>query len=251
MKKIAIALFLCVLDMQLLIEAAGNDGTPQLVGVGMYCSSYFTAANVRATSISTESCLHCYPNTNRGLTCPWSCNVGGMCYSVLISYSYTTFKGDNQHYCLSGCVSTTPCTAKPNAYFTGNGTVGDPNSCPFACNSGYVKSGASCISITTAAVTTTTPAPTTQPPTTPTPSTPAGPNGYFTGVGTAGDNKSCPFECSVGYYKSQESYACVNQCPTGQYLLNGACVTCKTCDSGYWLSGCTGASAGMCSTCNN
>ncbi len=236
--------------MSVYVSAAGDNGVKQTPGIGEYCSNYYSgdsAIAILESTATTSSCLACFGQTLQA--CAWNC--GAYCGGTYSSYLAWKSKNIFIYTCSAGCVSTASCTSKPNAFFTGIGTVGDSNSCPFACNSGYVKSGASCISITTAAVTTTTPAPTTQPPTTPTPSTPAGPNGYFTGVGTAGDNKSCPFECSVGYYKSQESYACVNACPTGQYLLNGACVTCKTCDSGYWLSGCTGASAGMCSTCNN
>jgi hypothetical protein len=69
-------------------------------------------------------------------------------------------------------------------------------------------------------------------------------------VGTiAGDSRSCPFDCSVGYAKS--GYSCVMACSNGNYLLNGVCEPCKTCTAGHWLSGCTAANAGYCTACNN
>jgi hypothetical protein len=119
----------------------------------------------------------------------------------------------------------TDCTTIENAHLTesGEGRITD---CPFDCNGGFVKSGDFCVLL------------------------PAGPNAYFTGVGTiAGDSLSCPFDCSVGYTKSD--YSCVMACSNGNYFSNGGCVPCRTCTSGHWLNGCTAANAGDCIVCDN
>jgi hypothetical protein len=162
-------------------------------------------------------------------SCPFNCNAGftksGLaCVCPLGQYS------------LNGvCVA---CSSVTNGYFTGPGTVvGDANSCPFACNAPFVKSGSACVCLLgqyplNGACAACTPVA----------------NGYFTGPGTvAGHANSCPFDCTAPFVKSGS--ACV--CAAGKYNVNGACTPCQTCDAGKWLQNCAGSDAGQCVACNN
>ena len=246
LKCALLPLLLLVSELSVMTLAVGSNGVIQIVGVGEYCIGYFDALQFtyRLDYATCQNCdglsVACFGQVAE--ICPWNYDSG--CVGLYID-SHSDYE-EYDYTCSAGCISKQGCTAKANAYFTGIGTVGDSNSCPFACNPGYTRSGALCVG---AAAPTTTAA-ITQPLTTPAPTAQAGPNAYFTGVGTiAGDSLSCPFDCSVGYTKSD--YSCVMACSNGNYFSNGGCVPCRTCTSGHWLNGCTAANAGDCIVCDN
>ena len=78
--------------------------------------------------------------------CPWKKGSG----CVELGYaSWCTAQTKNcpyQYDCLAGCKTASPCTnAVNNSMYTGPGVNGNPNSCPFACNPGYILSSGQCI----------------------------------------------------------------------------------------------------------
>ena len=72
-------------------------------------------------------------------------------------------------------------------------------------------------------------------------------NGYFTGIGTTSTN--CPFKCNTGYLNM--GYSCVSSCSEGWYQVDMQCVKCEICGIGSYRRGCSGSSAGDCTSCTN
>jgi hypothetical protein len=266
-------------------QITGNNGEVQYPVTGEYCTNYVNAINHQSYFCDVCTALS-FCRSGYMAVCPW--NYGSnLCQVAAYGFNNDNYQDEYNVLCAAGCVSTSVCTAVSNGRFTGAGTTpGNPNSCPFACNAGYTKSGMSCVPVvvvpitaapttaapttaaattttaapTTAAATTTTAAPTTAAPTTAAQTTPvptttptpnaAGPNAFFTGAGTIANNAtSCPFRCADGYFI--DGYACVPSCPLGKYLSSGACVECTPCPNGHYKTGCLGASPGTCEGCTN
>jgi hypothetical protein len=139
--------------------------------------------------------------------CPWALGPScGVTYPCVYCYDNCGICGDSSTtlFCNPGCVTVSPCTPIPNAYFTApaNPSI-SATGCPWACNTGYTKSGSSCIPL---AVQTTTVVPTT---------TAACPTSTYNN-GTA--CVPCP-TCYNGYYRLG--------CNAGS---EGVCVSCKNTD---------------------
>ena len=130
----------------LLIRAAsaiiGNNGVIQTIGVGQYCTNYFNGFVDKLSNYREDTCEVCdyecgFCYSGEVQNCPWNCHAGcEMPYDIGNWYKVT---------CSAGCVSMASCTPITNGEFTGIGTVGDSTSCDFRCNSGYTKTGRSCV----------------------------------------------------------------------------------------------------------
>ena len=91
----------------------------------------------------SSQCRACFDGPER--VCPWNCNAGCTVVDNGYDYSYSLFKA--LYTCEAGCIYTDVCFQIDNGYFTGSGAnVGYHMSCPFDCNSGYVKVENSCVS---------------------------------------------------------------------------------------------------------
>ena len=155
---------------------------PLTPGVGQYCSYYadgftsyhggflqYNALNGRINALVC-ACGYMGVCANQGTpACPWeegeNCGVSDPCTycdddcdacaaSVtqnIVCYPSCGFPNveEGHVFCMAGCVTVSPCTPIPNAYFTGTASPStSATGCPWACNNGYVKSGSSCIANT-------------------------------------------------------------------------------------------------------
>jgi hypothetical protein len=229
------------------LEAAGNDGLIQYPDNGQYCVDYFEGQifrdDISLSCLGLQCTCNMCKDGNKPL-CPWECDFS-TCRARYVSTNTNSISYD--YNCPAGCVSTASCTPVENGYFLSPGSVnGDPKSCFFDCNTGYIKSGYSCVTRTPGTgeycvldsylgceeIASCTPIA----------------NAAFTGPGTeVGNANSCLFECNTGFVKSGS--ACV--CPAGQYYADGKCNACRTCSMGEWLQNCAGSDAGQCVACNN
>lgn len=260
----------------------GNNGYIRTPAVGEYCTNFFQEATFSRLFYTTNylnDCAACFSGASPA--CPWLCYNGCAGEQDRESppevYSYT-------YICSAGCVATASCTAKPNSYFTGSGTItGDATSCPFACNAGYTKSGSSCVAVAPLAL---------------------APGEYctdfFAGLSTVrywpysssewlcascvtGSSKLCPWSCNNGCYGTEYGYdqeydaiyyavSCDSGCVTkasctakpnsyftGSGTITGDATSCPFgCNAGYTKSGSSCVSActstqywlnGVCTAC--
>jgi hypothetical protein len=146
---------------------------PLTPGVGQYCSHYITGftsnlggkldvhaytPNGWSYDCVTHQCSHatvcdcsymtvCANQANPA--CPWavgaSCGIEIPCSGCANYALCSDYKGTS--FCNPGCVTVSPRTQLPsNAYFTGSANPSTSASgCPWACNTGYTKSGSTCI----------------------------------------------------------------------------------------------------------
>ena len=122
----------------------GYDGVVQSPGIGEYCVEYFNKLTYNIDDYSPSSqCRPCFDYYEK--TCPWNC--GSSCFMVSEEFLMEYYMFKTVFECLGGCLFTAECTAVDDGYFTSSGvTVGDASSCQFACNTGYSKSGSTCVS---------------------------------------------------------------------------------------------------------
>jgi len=177
---------------------------PLTPGTGQYCSYYADGFTSDLGGILYLGSVHTYITDcskdghnqvcagQSQAICPWSAGI--YCDNMYVPYDYC---GDNCHscsntegiyYCSAGCVTVSPCTPISNAVFTGAAVpMTSATGCPFTCNTGYTKSGSSCI----------------QQPTTPTCTV----NQYYNGNACV----ACPV-CPNGYYRSNCTDTNAGQC---------------------------------------
>ena len=127
-----------------MVTAGGWDGTIQYPGTGEYCVYYYQRQEFEINDYNPSSeCRPCWEGTEKA--CPWNCNAG--CSGVDYGYDFATTWFKAVFTCVEGCTFSDACYAVDGGYFTGSGvTVKDPQSCPFACNAGYVQEGLACVS---------------------------------------------------------------------------------------------------------
>ena len=217
-------------------------------GVAVSCSAYNSNYNncTAGQYMSGNTCYSCGATpTNGYYGTSGSCTV--TCYSGFYynSSTNTCVSNYNTNNCSVGqywtgnmCLG---CTSKPSyAYYSTSGT------CDWTCNSGYYRSGDTCISNygnTTCSTGQYLSGNTCY-------SCGTAPwNGYYTTTGT------CDWSCNSGYYKSGNT--CVSNynttCGVGQYMSGNTCYSCSglpwngyytttgtcdwSCNSGYYKSG--------------
>jgi hypothetical protein len=149
--------------------AAGQ--APLTPAVGQYCSQYYTGFTSTlggkldvhtamwtydcATSSCSKAvtCDCAYMGVCQGQAtpaCPWAvgsnCGVESPC-NYCSSENCATCDGiEGFTFCNPGCGAVASCTAIPNAYFTGPANPSTSRTgCPYACNNGYILSGANCV----------------------------------------------------------------------------------------------------------
>jgi len=184
--------------------------SPVTLVAGQYCSNYNTEYMYSTYDYTTTYCNDLMDPSYA--FCPWKKGSG----CVEIGYaSWCTSQTTNCPYeydCLAGCRTASPCTnAVDNSTYTGPGVNGNPNSCPFACNPGYMLVNGLCVLV-----------------------------GHCTNC-TAGTYSSTGLtsciQCSTGMFTTAAgSTSCSNNC------IN--------CANGFFVKDC-GISQGVCTSCNN
>jgi hypothetical protein len=146
-------------------------------------------------------------------------------------------------FCYDGCVTVSPCTPIPNAYFTGTASPStSATGCPWACNAGFTKSGSACIaSVSCSAGQYATSATATA-----CIGCPAGT--YSSGVGPI---MACT-QCGAGTYSTGVGVTSSSQClgcRAGFYSAVPGAVTCSPCGAGTWNPAVGMPSSAACTRC--
>ena len=203
---------------------AGVRGTTG--GLSYYCS------NGRA--LIACNFVQCVTSCNTGNYLSGSCTPG----TTYVSMSFTY--GSPTNVVLDGCTYTscTLCTNGPaNSYYNSSG-AGPTSNCGWACNSGYVQSGSTCIippcnpgyyynGATCLACSSGTYSP--GGPYASVPSCPPCTNGnaYSTYTGTGTNATNCPVTCNAGAYLSGGFFC--TPCAVGTYSAGGSATVCGAC----------------------
>jgi len=194
--------------------------SPVTLVAGQYCSNYFTEFIYRSYPTTDFDFTYCNDLGNPSYAyCPWKkwsgcveTGYASWCTDTTPSPGHTTPKCPYEFDCLAGCKTASPCTnAVGNSTYTGPGVNGNPNSCPFACNPGYMLVNGSCVLIGHCAN--------------------CGP-GTYSSTGLS----SC-VQCSTGRFTTA----------MGSTSCDSSCITCI---NGFFVQYC-GISQGVCTSCNN
>ena len=251
-----------------------NAGTYSTVSGGTVCAScpagsYSSASGVSACSSCAAGTYLATTGAQSSATCT-SCPAGtysgvpgvSVCTSCTSGTTYATSLGStackqcNAISCSGGYVITcsptadaacgycNPALLTPNAYYTSTGD----STCPWACNTGYYKTGATCVACSTSSKCSTgqyitncnvggNPA-TADGICTPCTNGPAAGTFSYTGVSNAPAGVSnCPWGCTATYFLSSDSSACCLKC-TNKGTYNVGCISSNpgTC-TGYCNNG--------------
>ena len=175
-------------------------------------------------------------------TCAWACKSGfyqsaGACVACsTASCPVGQYRGACAANADAPCVV---CTVKPSSSaFTSAGAPYNTDTCTWACNPGYYRSGTTCTACTTAAC----------------------PVGQYRGACTATGDAPC-VACTKApanaAYTSAGSPANTDSCAwaykSGFYLSAGACVACSTssCPVGQYRGACAANADAPCAPCTN
>ena len=160
--------------------------------------------------------------------CAWSCNSGytlvsSMCVPPCNAGSY--YNGIICTACSSGTfspggvvISCSPCINSPGAYgsFSGPGTTN--TNCPWACNAGYYRNGATCVACSSGTYSTAG--------ATACSSCVNNPGAYATYTGPGTNATNCPVACKAAAYLSGGT---CTPCAVGTYNAGGSATTCQNC----------------------
>jgi hypothetical protein len=248
----------CVIGLAFAMIGFALGQQPLTPGVGQYCSNYakgFTSdlggrlivyemVNwewmtdcVRYSCTNALAC-ECLPGAcanQADPACPWALGPScGVTYPCVGCYDNCGFCGDSSTtlFCNPGCVTVSPCTPIPNAYFTAPANPStSSNACPWACNAGYTKSGSVCIQT---AVSTTCP-----------------PGSYLQSIGS-----TVCIKCTPGSYSTASggnaSSTCI-KCSPGSYSTasgGNASSTCIKCTPGSYSTASGGNASSTCIKCS-
>lgn len=246
---------------------------PLSVGVGQYCSYYFSGFNrsnpVVVNAISSgrvqindygygyetwretgdefggSYSTICFNQANSLKLCPWE--VTSSYNKCNLFWPYDWCNSDSPcacSYCYQsiincyyGCAAVSACILPANSLATSAASpITNASGCSYTCNVGYVKQGGLCASCGTCS-----------------------PGSYISGCSspTVASCVACGV-CGTGSYlvgcggTSPGSCVACGACSSGYYRAgcsgtsSGSCVACGTCSSGYYLKGCSGTSPGVC-----
>ena len=204
------------------ISPTATPGFAVTVGVGQYCSQYQQAYTF---NINLN-----YPDDLSGIGaelacanpvyqfCPWSYENGNNGCNVIV---YSPTQDYDTWSCAAGCVTASPCTnGVINGAYTGPGLVGNPTSCPFVCNPGYVWQNGVCVLL-------------------------ANCTGCAAGTYSYTNSSACT-ACAVGMYASSSSSICAS-CAIGQYASTVGSSLCVQCSLGTYANGSTSSQCTACS----
>jgi hypothetical protein len=202
----------------------------QVILAQLPMNSYYSSAGTYQSNCQVSSCAPCPAGSYRS-----GCGNDGSDNKALFGSSGTC----------------TACTVQLPPYASWDSTqLGSlySDTCNFICNSGYYKSGNTCLSLIC-----------------PPPS--------HNRATVTGNQPSCVYTCNAGYrsvsgqtasytcaecpagtFSSQGDVSCT-PCPTNQYAVSSASASCTICPLpvtwGMYLSGCGGTSAGSLAQCSN
>ena len=183
---------------------------PVPVGAGQYCSVYYGGYSFYYSADNPTVVCNIFDPQFPPRYCIWP--LGNGCDDLGVEPYQNSFY---IHFrCNPGCMKALPCTnGVNNGMYTGPGVNGDPMSCPFSCNPGYIMSNGQCVYA-----------------------------GHCANC-QAGKYASTPGSLSCSDCPAQ-TYTPTTAATT--------CTSCQVCNAGYYYSTiCAGLNAGVCSMCTN
>ena len=194
-------------------------------GTGQFCSQYLieTVFNVYVNDIETDSGVEiaCATMDSGGNYQPGICEwLYGQGCTRVGSFS-SAYEEYNTWQCASGCFTASPCTnGVLNSIFTGPGTIGNPNSCPIACNPGYVLQNGTCNLVGNCA-------------------------NCSAGTYSSSASSSACLSCAGGTYTGRIGGTACFGCPSGTYAANGS-TACTNCSAGTYASSANSPACNVC-----